>query len=411
MSLNPLAQAFLSDYQSSSDLPISLCNSLTMSLPLAQKFRGMPPPIIPSPDPLINQPITDGIFILPLIQPTDQSKQDAAAHQLPPGSSSLLPSALQFQANCLQAVHKAIQQFNQLLKAEHLDRQTLQLLVLQLQIDFALLRYLLFTSVGTISNKDIAVKNSATSPLINSNLSSNPTSNALLLPCADAQSLRRSTPVGAVGPCTAKTNNFAIADFQPTPNTQGAPPTTVQNLSSRISTLEKLFADEIAASTSITVGIYSQCFFFYYKIHQLEAGISDATIRKNPSVNFVLDSAKMAPSSSHPLIEPTTSFTSPIFKTHPHGYNFFIKLYPYGIWRATGKCVSILFTLFPGDYDNPLQWPISNLIHIGIWDQQDPLYTWMKTFRLDQDPAYKKPTMSTKTGVATILINNFYSSL
>ena len=33
--------------------------------------------------------------------------------------------------------------------------------------------------------------------------------------------------------------------------------------------------------------------------------------------------------------------------------------------------------------------------------------TWMKTIRPDQDPAYKKPTTSTKTGVATILINNF----
>ena len=33
--------------------------------------------------------------------------------------------------------------------------------------------------------------------------------------------------------------------------------------------------------------------------------------------------------------------------------------------------------------------------------------TWMKTIRPDQDPAYKKPTMTTKTEVATILINNF----
>ena len=33
--------------------------------------------------------------------------------------------------------------------------------------------------------------------------------------------------------------------------------------------------------------------------------------------------------------------------------------------------------------------------------------TWTKTILPDQDPAYKKPTMSTKTGVATILINNF----
>ena len=33
--------------------------------------------------------------------------------------------------------------------------------------------------------------------------------------------------------------------------------------------------------------------------------------------------------------------------------------------------------------------------------------TWMNTIRLDQDPAYKSPTMSTKTGAASILINNF----
>ena len=31
----------------------------------------------------------------------------------------------------------------------------------------------------------------------------------------------------------------------------------------------------------------------------------------------------------------------------------------------------------------------------------------MKTIPPDQDPAYKKPTMSTKTAAATILINNF----
>ena len=48
-------------------------------------------------------------------------------------------------------------------------------------------------------------------------------------------------------------------------------------------------------------------------------------------------------------------------------------------------------------------------MHIGLRDQLDPLKTWMKTIRPDQDPAYKKPTVSTKTGVATILINNFIS--
>ena len=141
--------------------------------------------------------------------------------------------------------------------------------------------------------------------------------------------------------------------------------------------------------------------------YNFKPGNSDVIIWKIPSLKFVLDSAKVARPSSDPLIDPATSFSGPFFRTRPHGYNFFIKLYPYGIGPATGKCASIQFTLFPGHYDNLLQWPSSKLNHIGIRDQLDPMNTWKKTFRTDQDPAYKKRTMSTKTGVATILSNNF----
>ena len=266
------------------------------------------------------------------------------------------------------------------MKAGHLDRQALQLIVLQLQNDFALLRYLLF------SEKATAAKDSATSPLINPNPNPNPTSSAFTLPCTDDAQLRCSTPVGAMGPSRAKTNNFVNPGLQPILNTQEDPPTTVQNLESRICKLEKLFADEITTYTSITAGIHSQYFFMYDKIRQLEPGNSDAIIWKIPSVKFVFDSAKKARPSSDPLIEPATSFSSPIFRTHPHGYNFFINFYPYGIEPATGKCCSILFTLFPGDFDNLLKWPFSKLIHIGIRDQLDPMNIWMKTIRPDQDP-------------------------
>ena len=105
MSLNPLAPTLLPHYQSSSEPSISLCNSTTMSLPLAQLICGMPPQTIPSPAPSINQHNIDGNFILPLLQPTNQSKPDAAAHQPTPGSSHLLSSPLQHQDNCLQAIH------------------------------------------------------------------------------------------------------------------------------------------------------------------------------------------------------------------------------------------------------------------------------------------------------------------
>ena len=168
-----------------------------------------------------------------------------------------------------------------------------------------------------------------------------------------------------------------------------------------------MFADEITTHTSVTAGIHSQYFFLYDRIRQLEPGNSDAIIWKIPSVKFVFDPAKKARPLSDPLIEPATIFSSPIFRIHPHGYNFFIKFYPYGIGPATGKCASILFTVFRGDFHNLLKWPLSKLIHSGIRDQLDPMNTWMTTIRPDQDPAYKKPTISTKTGAATILINTF----
>ena len=76
---------------------------------------------------------------------------------------------------------------------------------------------------------DITVQNSATSPLPNPN----PNPNSFSTACTEAPKLRHSTPVGAVGPTGAKTNNFAKVDSQPTPNTQEAPATTVQNLTSR----------------------------------------------------------------------------------------------------------------------------------------------------------------------------------
>ena len=69
MSLNSLAPVFLPHYQSSSDPPISLCNSTTMSLCLAQLCCRMPPQIIPSPAPPTNQSITGSTCILTLIWP------------------------------------------------------------------------------------------------------------------------------------------------------------------------------------------------------------------------------------------------------------------------------------------------------------------------------------------------------
>ena len=239
--------------------PFLLCNSTVVSLPLSQIFCGMPPSINQSHGPPITQPITDGTFIFPIIQSLNPSKQYAETVQLPPGSSSLSPSHLQHQTQCLLVFHKTIQQFHQHLKAKQLDRKTLQIFVLGLQNDFPLLRYLLFSSVGTNPINDTSAKNSANSPPIDPN--PNASSNALLFSCAAESSVRRSTPEGAVGPPRAKPNNSANVDFQSSTNKRKGPLTMAQNFSSKISILEKLFTDEIANYTPIIAGIHSEYFF------------------------------------------------------------------------------------------------------------------------------------------------------
>ena len=242
MSPNPLASAFFPSYQSSSNPPNSLRNSTIMGLPLAQLICGVPPQLIPSLALPINQYNSDNTLLLPLFQQTNQSKPDAAAHQPTPGSSASLPSSLQHQSNCLQAISKTIKQFSQHLKAEQRDRQTLQPNLFQLQNDFALLRYLLFSPFETIPNKNITVKDSATSPLLNThpNPTPNPTSSAFPLSGPRDHTLLCSTPVGAVGRPRTKTNSTTNANPQPTPNLQETPSTTVQNLISRNCKLKKI---------------------------------------------------------------------------------------------------------------------------------------------------------------------------
>ena len=311
-----------------------------MSFLLAEIFCGMPPSTTPSHSLFLRQPFSDHRSTLPLIQPKNPPKQDAETLQPLPGSSSL-----QHQAQCLQVIHQTNQQFHQRLKAEHLYRKKLQLFVLQLQNDFDLLRYLLFSSVGTIPISDNSVKSSATSPL--KKLNANPISTALLLPSADAPTLRHSTLEVAVGPPKAKPNNSANADFQFSTNTREAPPITAQNITSSISKLEKLFADETAICTSKNARIHSQYFSLYDNIRQLEAGNSDAIIWKIPSVKFAFDSAEVARPSSDPLTETATSFCSLIFRTHPHGYNF-CQILPLWYWIRYGQvCIN-----FP----HPLPW-------------------------------------------------------
>ena len=73
-----------------------------------------------------------------------------------------------------------------------------------------------------------------------------------------------------MGPRRAKPNNSADVYFQSSTTTRDGPLTTVQNLSLRIFTLEKLFTDEVATYLSVTAGIHSQYFPYTAKFVSLK---------------------------------------------------------------------------------------------------------------------------------------------
>ena len=237
MSLNPLASVFLHDYQPPSGPPISRCNSTTRSVPWLDFF----------PECLGH---SSHLMVLLLTNPS-----------LTAFSSSLLFCRQVTLSRMQQLIHYFLDLYLFFLHLSNIKRTVYRLFTRASNsstntwrennstdkhhnsLSFncgltAFLRHLLFSSIGTTSNKDIAANNSATSPLINPNPNLNPTPTALQLLCADAPKFRRSTPVGAVGTPGGKTNNSANDDFQPTFNMQEAPPTTVQNLTSGISKLE-----------------------------------------------------------------------------------------------------------------------------------------------------------------------------
>ena len=107
MPLNALAPAFFLHSQLPSDPPFTLRRPTTMNLPLAQIFCGMPSPFVPPPTLHIHvpQPINDGSD-LPFTLQKNPSIQDPESVQPLPGPSTLFPSSLHPQAQCLQAIQK-----------------------------------------------------------------------------------------------------------------------------------------------------------------------------------------------------------------------------------------------------------------------------------------------------------------
>ena len=196
---------------------------------------------------------------------------------------------------------------------------------------------------------------------------------------------------------TLKRPSSTTSRSQPTEPPRASPsyPTTSgpsPDLETRVRQLQAEKTKVRESRETIASFYRSQFAFLYDRIRALEAGGTGIILWKLTSLKLVFDTAKSSAWLDNAAKDPSTHYNSPVYCTHTYGYNFFVQFYPYGLEAAAGNHASIMFALFPGDYDGLLKWPFSNTIHLSVRDQLDPQNTWTITFAPSERISFRKPT-------------------
>ena len=171
-------------------------------------------------------------------------------------------------------------------------------------------------------------------------------------------------------------------------------PAVSPDIISHFNALEKQTKDDLSRQKSLLSSIQSNYSFLYDKIRQLEAGSNNTILWRVSSVRFIFDSAKSAHRQSKPIDDKASGYWSPVFRTHPYGYNFNIRFHPCGIDATAGQFATLIFAFFPRDYDGLFRWPFPKAIHLSLRDQLDPLNAWTQTIHPTQEPPFRRPTSS-----------------
>ena len=135
------------------------------------------------------------------------------------------------------------------------------------------------------------------------------------------------------------------------------------------------------------------------QICQFEHSKSIFILWEVTSIQLVFESARLWYLKPGWENAPTTRLRSPIFRSHPYGYNFYINFYPYGFAAAIGTWVSITLSISAGEYDDILPWPVSKTIQIKVRDQLNSLNTWSQTI---ESKELTKPTTNEYSTVPTV---------
>ena len=155
------------------------------------------------------------------------------------------------QVRYLHSAQLTVAKLHQDLESEKLERQTLQLLVFQLQKDLIIIQNTLMNQKTGNPPKPFSID----PPSEGTSALPSPTS------CQPLQTL---------------------------------PPITPSNILFRISTLEKTVQDDLSRQKSLLSCIHSNYSFLQDNFRQLEAGSSNTFFWRIPSVRFFFDSAKSA---------------------------------------------------------------------------------------------------------------------
>ena len=178
------------------------------------------------------------------------------------------------------------------------------------------------------------------------------------------------------------------------------------DLETRVRQLEEEITKARESRETIASIYRSQFAFLHDRIRTLESGGSDSILWKLTAFRLVFDTAKSAAARlDNAATNPSTHYNSPVYRTHPHGYNFFVHFYPYGLEAAAGNHASIMFALFPGDYDGLLTLPFSKMIHLSVRDQLDPQNTWTITSAPSERISFRRPT---REPFPTLMKINFF---
>ena len=70
----------------------------------------------------------------------------------------------------------------------------------------------------------------------------------------------------------------------------------------------------------------------------------------------------------------------------------FVQFYPYGLDFVRGTHAPLMFALLPCDFDNLLEWPFPETIHLPDCDQLDPHSTRNVTFSPSEKLRFPRPT-------------------